>query len=92
MKDRLRTEFPIRAFTWNAKDRKLSAFASDLGKEWLQRVWLDAADLGLKIKGSISTKLFTLVNAEHKDGEIVAWHLREHTRSKLSWTLVVFND
>lgn len=93
MKTILNIEVPIKSFRWDTSKRHLTTEASDLPRNWLQRVWPDACDLGLQVKGKRETKLFTLAKEERRDGEIVAWQLKEYKpRSRSLWTMTVFND
>lgn len=91
-KDILTVELPIQLFSWDTPARKLTAFASDLPKPWLSRVWDDACDIGLKVVGVRETKVFTLAKEEYQNGELVAWNLTEYTKFNEPWKMVVFND
>ena len=88
----LGSAIPIARFSWNTATKSLSAFASDLPRAFIGRVWDDACDLGFKVEGHTYTKIFTHVKDELKNGELVAWHFREYTTEPNPWTAVVFND
>lgn len=88
----LGSALPISRFSWDTGTKSLSAFASDLPKAFIGRVFDDACDLGFQIEGQSKTKIFTLAKDELRNGELVAWHFREYTTEADPWTAVVFND
>jgi hypothetical protein len=94
MKDILSVVVPIGQFSWDTKRKVLTAFASDLPKNWLDRVWGDSCDVGVKVRGKRETKIFTLEREEHAGGELAAWHLKEYLgrRDGEPWVVIVFND
>lgn len=79
-------------FSWD-HDYKGAAEASDfgpLGTKWFDRVWSDAADEGFIVKSpkTGTEKLFTLVDIERREGDIVKWLFV----SEDGFTATVFND
>lgn len=78
-------------FTWG--DGTGVAEASDFGPHgtvWMAQVWSDACDVGFNIRShkTGSVKLFTLVNEESHEGELVSWVFR----SEDGVEVVVLND
>lgn len=83
-------EIPIERFSWDTPEKKLIAFASDLfHSEGFTRIWPDACDLGLVVKGKKETKIFILTEEEKQEGDIAAFHLKEYNGD---WRMTVFND
>ncbi len=61
------TLLPLKTFTFNKKDKTLSAFASDFGalrdtysprtgRTWLQRLYNDSCDIGIAIQSELTGK------------------------------------
>ena len=79
-------------FSWDA-DRKGAAEASDfgpLGTAWYGQVWSDACDEGFMLHSDRTgaDKLFTLVDTERREGDVVKWLFA----SEDGFTATVFND
>lgn len=90
-------EIPIEQFTFDKGRKMLMAEASDLPTDAISRVFDDACDVGVKIKGRTMTRIFVLERTKQRDGEIEAWYFKILTPSELFDAetvqfVVVFND
>jgi hypothetical protein len=67
MKGRKMITISSNKFTYNAETRVFSAFASDLGPDWLGRAYNDACDLGFEMfsqkTGRLATFLMSVIVA-----------------------------
>lgn len=101
MADLLITPLPLDRFIYNKLDGTLVAEASDFGpsrngRGWLQRLYDDAADVGIAILSQTTGRVerFYLIE-EHvdRDGDLTHWEF-EPCNKKLSTVkrVIIFND
>ena len=74
----------------------LVAEASDVGFKRCERIWNDACDVGIAIRGKKHTVRFYLENEHRVEGDVLWWDFKVVTQdSRLSngiTTVRIFND
>ena len=86
-------------FTYDRDRRRFTAEASDFGPApFMHRVYNDAMDMGIKVRGKNSVVLFYLTT-ERKDaeGDVTCWEFEPNAMDSLKLNLgpvklLIFND
>lgn len=92
---------PSSKFTYTARTRTFSAFASDLPRPFLERIYSDAQDLGFEMvsaKTSAAAKFYLVKEDSDPDLGTFSWQLLPdeasvHRHPSLRGTsVIIFND